>query len=154
MVNHRDRPRNVITFSVRPPEAKYGTASAPAFIERLLAELHEVPGVTGATSDGCAPLTTSCANSSLYIVGRPIPQPGNAPFIRRHYVGPDHFRVLGIPVLRGRAFENTDREGGPRRIINETAAKRFWPNGTPSARVSGLVAEADRTGTIPTQAWR
>ena len=130
-------PRNVITFSVRPPEAKYGTASAPAFIERLLAELREVPGVTGATVDGCAPLTTSCANSSLYIVGRPIPQPGNAPFIRRHYVSPDHFHVLGIPVLRGRAFENTDREGRPAvAIINETAAERFWPNENPiGARV-------------------
>src|SRR5262245_59644059 len=130
-------PRNVITFSVRPPEAKYATASAPAFIERLLGELREVPGVTGATADGCAPLTTSCANSSLYIVGRPIPQPGNAPLIRRHYVSPDHFRVLGIPVLRGRAFENTDREGRPAvAIINETAAKRFWPNENPiGARV-------------------
>jgi putative ABC transport system permease protein len=125
-------PRNVITFSVRPAEAKYGTASAPAFIERLLTELREVPGVVGATVDGCAPLTTSCANSSLYIVGRPVPQPGNAPFIRRHYVGADHFRVLGIPVLRGRAFENTDREGKPAvAIINETAAKRFWPNENP-----------------------
>ena len=96
-----------------------------------------MPGVTGATVDGCAPLTTSCANSSLYIVGRPIPQPGNAPFIRRHYVAADHFRVLGIPVLRGRGFESSDREGKPAvAVINETAAKRFWPNQNPiGARV-------------------
>jgi predicted permease len=125
-------PRNVITFSVQPPEARYGTESAPAFIERLLAELHTVPGVTAATVDGCAPLTASCANSSLYIVGRPVPPPGNAPFIRRHYVSPEHFRVLSIPVLRGRAFENTDRDRRPSvAIINETAARRFWPNQNP-----------------------
>jgi predicted permease len=125
-------PRNVITFSVRPPEARYGTESAPAFIERLLAELHTVPGVVAATVDGCAPLTTSCANSSLYIVGRPVPLPGNAPFIRRHYVSPEHFRVLGIPVLRGRPFENTDRDRRPSvAIINEAAARRFWPNQNP-----------------------
>ena len=125
-------PRNVITFSVRPPEAKYSTAAAPAFIERLLAEVSAVPGVTAATVDGCAPLTLSCANTTLFIAGRPIPRPGEAPPIRRHYVGPDHFRVLSIPLLRGRAFENTDREGHPAvAIINETAARRFWPNQNP-----------------------
>ena len=130
-------PRNVITFSLRPPEARYATARAPAFIERLLTEIQSVPGVAAATVDGCAPLTTSCANSTLYIVGRPIPRLGEAPFIRRHYVGPEHFRVLGIPLLRGRAFEDTDREGRPSvAIINEAAARRFWPNENPiGARV-------------------
>jgi putative ABC transport system permease protein len=125
-------PRNVITFTLRPPEARYDTPSAPAFIERLLGEIGRVPGVSGATVDGCAPLTMSCANSSLYIVGRPVPMPGTAPFIRRHYVGPDHFRVLGIPVIRGRALQPTDRSGHPAvAVINETAARRFWPNGSP-----------------------
>jgi putative ABC transport system permease protein len=125
-------PRNVITFSVRPPEVRYTTATAPAFIERLLATLKSVPGVSEATVDGCAPLTMSCANSSLFIIGRPIPAPGDAPGIRRHYVGPDHFRVLGIPVLSGRPFESTDREGRPAvAIINETAARRFWPDQNP-----------------------
>ena len=125
-------PRNVITFSIRPPEARYATPSAPAFIERLLAEIGSVPGVSAATVDGCAPLTMSCANSSLYIVGRPVPLRGTAPFIRRHYVGPDHFRVLGIPVIRGRVLEASDRDGHPAvAVINETAARRFWPNADP-----------------------
>jgi predicted permease len=122
-------PRNVIAFAIRPPEVRYATADAPLFLERLLASIRGVPGVTAATVDGCAPLGTSCANSSLFIVGRPMPQPGDAPGIRRHYVGPDHFRVLDIPMVRGRPFASTDREGRPAvAIINETAARRFWPN--------------------------
>jgi len=125
-------PRNVLTFSVRPPEARYATEAAPAFIERLLAAVRTVPGVSGATVDGCAPLVMSCARSTLYVLGRPLPAPGNAPPIMRHYVGPDHFRVLGIPVIRGRSFENTDREGHSAvAIINESAARRFWPNENP-----------------------
>ncbi|HUQ80637.1 MAG TPA: ABC transporter permease [Gemmatimonadaceae bacterium] len=125
-------PRNVVTFSVRPPEVRYAPTAAPAFIERLLAAIEAVPGVTAATVDGCAPLTASCANSSLYIVGRAEPRPGDAPGIRRHYVGPAHFRTLAIPVLRGRPFEATDRTGRPAvAIINETAARRFWPNENP-----------------------
>jgi predicted permease len=125
-------PRHVITFSVRPPEVRYPTSVAPAFVERLLSAIQAVPGVTAATVDGCVPLTASCANSSLYIVGRAVPAPGDAPGIMRHYVGPEHFRVLGIPILRGRAFENTDRDGRPAvAVINETAARRFWPNENP-----------------------
>ena len=77
-------PRNVIAFSVRPPEVRYSTQTAPAFVERLLASIERVPGVTAATVDGCAPLVASCANTTLFIAGRPIPQPGEAPPIRRH----------------------------------------------------------------------
>ena len=125
-------PRNVIAFAVRPPEVRYSTQTAPAFIERLLVSLERVPGVTAATVDGCAPLVASCANTTLFIAGRPVPQPGEAPPIRRHYVGPDHFRTLAIPVVRGRAFNSQDREGHPAvAIINETAARKFWPNENP-----------------------
>jgi putative ABC transport system permease protein len=125
-------PRNVIAFSVRPPEVRYATTAAPGFIERLLAAIRTVPGVAGATVDGCAPLVASCANSTLYILGRPLPRPGDAPGIMRHYVAPDHFNVLRIPVVRGRSFATTDREGRPAvAIINETAARRFWPNENP-----------------------
>ena len=125
-------PRNVITFAVRPPEVRYAPTAAPAFIERLLGAIEAVPGVASATVDGCAPLVASCANTSLYIAGRPTPPPGQAPPIMRHYVGPDHFRTLGIPVTRGRPFTSADRDGRAAvAIVNETAARQFWPNGNP-----------------------
>lgn len=125
-------PRHVLTFALRPPDARYATEVAPAFIERLLAALHTIPGVTAATVDGCAPLGTSCANTTLYIAGRPQPRPGDAPPIRRHYVAPEHFRTLGIPIVRGRTFTAADRGGRPGvAIINETAARHFWPNANP-----------------------
>jgi putative ABC transport system permease protein len=125
-------PRNVIAFSLRPPEVRYSPSAAPAFIERLLTSLQNVPGVTSATVDGCAPLVASCANTTLYILGRPVPGPGQAPPIRRHYVGPDHFRTLAIPLVSGRPFNSQDREGRPAvAIINEAAARTFWPNENP-----------------------
>jgi putative ABC transport system permease protein len=65
-------------------------------------------------------------------MGRDQPAPKDAPGVLRHYVGPDHFRALNVPVLRGRAFNTGDRAGAPRvAIINQTAAKRFWPNEDP-----------------------
>jgi putative ABC transport system permease protein len=52
--------------------------------------------------------------------------------VLRHYIAPDHFTTLGIPVLRGRVFTATDVAGAPRvTVISETAARRFWPEEDP-----------------------
>jgi len=124
--------RNLIAFTIRPSDVQNPPSKAPALISRVLDEVRRVPGVDAASVDGCAPLSTGCANSSLYIDGRPWSSPAAAPFVLRHYVGPDHFRVLSTPVLRGRAFTDGDGAGAERvAIINETAAKRFWPNQDP-----------------------
>ena len=124
-------PRNVLTFWVIPSEARIPPATAPAFISRLLDAMMRVPGVRSATVDGGAPLSGS-ANSTLYIVGRPLPAPGQAPGVLRHYVAPDHFRTLGIPVRRGRVFTAADGATAPRvAVISEAAARRFWPDEDP-----------------------
>jgi putative ABC transport system permease protein len=52
--------------------------------------------------------------------------------VLRHYVGPDHFVTLGIPLRRGRAFTPADDADAPRvAVISETAARRFWPDEDP-----------------------
>lgn len=124
-------PDRVLTFWVRPPEARVPPEMAPAFITRLLAALTAVPGVEAATVDGGAPVSGS-ARSTLMIAGRPAVKPDEAPPVLRHYVGPDHFKVLGVPLLRGRVFDAGDVAGRPRvAIISQTAARRFWPDQDP-----------------------
>lgn len=128
-------PDHLLTFVLRPSEVRYDPVHAPALIHRVLLEIDAVPGVVGSTVDGCAPLGTRCANTTLYVVGRPVPAPDAAPEVLRHYVAPDHFRVLGVPLLRGRVFTSADRAGSQRvAIINETAARRFWPQEDPIGR--------------------
>ena len=123
---------HLLTFMVRPSDVRYPAPKAPAFIERVLAEVSRVPGVQAASVDGCTPLATGCANTTLYIMGRDQAKPNDAPGVLRHYVGPDHFRALNVPLLRGRIFNAGDRAGSPRvAIINQTAARRFWPNEDP-----------------------
>ena len=47
-------------------------------------------------------------------------------------VDPGYFSVLGLPLVRGRAFTEADREGAPRVVIvNETLAARLWPGQNP-----------------------
>jgi predicted permease len=124
-------PANVLTFWVIPSEARVPPERAPAFVTSLLESVTRVPGVQSATVDGGAPLSGTAA-SGLFIEGRPAPLPGQAPLVRRHYIGPDHFRTLGIPLLRGRAFAAMDTADAPRvTVISETAARRFWPGEDP-----------------------
>ena len=126
----------VLTFLLQPSEARVPTSAAPAFIGRMLAAITAVPGVVSATVDGGAPVSGT-ARSTLFIAGRPPASPNHAPPVLRHYVAPNHFRTLGIPLLRGRAFSAQDIAGRPRvTIISETAARTFWPNADPiGARV-------------------
>ncbi|HWH50290.1 MAG TPA: FtsX-like permease family protein, partial [Gemmatimonadaceae bacterium] len=125
-------PARVVTFVVRPSEVRYPVAGAAALIDRMLAEIRRLPEVVAASVDGCTPVSTGCASSTLYVVGRPAPRPGEAPPVLRHYVAPDHFRVLGVPLLRGRTFDDADRAGrGNVAIIDELAARRFWPDQDP-----------------------
>ena len=125
-------PEHVLTFWIIPSEAAYPPARAPALIDRVLAEIGRVPGVVAASVDGCTPVSTGCANSTLYVIGRPEPRPQDAPPVLRHYVGPDHFRTLGVPLVRGRIFDRGDRAGRQRvAIINQLAAQRFFPNEDP-----------------------
>jgi putative ABC transport system permease protein len=123
---------HLLTFLIRPSEVKYPVDKAPALLTRVLDEIQRIPDVVGASVDGCVPVGTGCANSTLYVMGRPEPPRDQAPPVLRHYVDPNYFRTLGVPVLRGRAFNNADRAGSARvAVINQTAAKRFWPDEDP-----------------------
>jgi putative ABC transport system permease protein len=127
-------PDRVLTFWVIPSEARFPPAQAAAFVERLVAAIERAPGVDVVTVDGGGPLAGS-ASSTLYIDGRPEPPVGQAPGITRHYVAPNHFRTLGIPLLRGRAFTDGDGAGMPGvAIISQSAAQRFWPDENPIGR--------------------
>ena len=124
-------PENVLTFWVIPSEARIPPATAPSFVSKLIDVVSRVPGVQSVSVDGGAPLAGT-ANSVLYIAGRPATRPSEAPPVLRHYIGPDHFTTLGIPVNRGRVFTPSDVDGAPRvAVISETAARRFWPGQDP-----------------------
>jgi putative ABC transport system permease protein len=126
------RADHLLTFWIRPSEVRVSQRDAPQFISRVLDAIAAVPGVVAASVDGGTPLSGS-ASSTLLVIGRPVPaRLGDAPAIDRHYVAPDHFKTLGIPLVRGRAFTAADDAGRPHvAIISETAARRFWPGADP-----------------------
>jgi predicted permease len=126
-------PQGVLTFSVNPPSSRYLPADGPAIIERLLSSVERVPGVIAATVNRCTPFT-NCARTVVFFPEHPT-DAAHAPAVGRHYVSASYFRTLGIPVLAGRALTDQDRAGRPPvAVINETAARRFWPGESPIGR--------------------
>jgi len=120
-------PRGVLTFRVAPPAARYQPADGPVVLERLLTSLQHAPGVAVAAVNRCTPLSASCSYSSLHLPGR-----ADAPDVERHYISPDYFRALGIPLVAGRVFTNQDREGRPGvAVVSAATARRVWPGQNP-----------------------
>jgi len=121
----------ILTFLIRPADARVPVAAAPAYIDRMLASITTLPGVVSATVDGGAPVSGT-GRSTLFFAGRDDQDPARAPAVLRHYVAPAHFATLGIPLLRGRAFAATDDAQHPGvAVISASAAREFWPDQDP-----------------------
>jgi putative ABC transport system permease protein len=129
-------PDGLITLNVAGPFRESGDpaaahAIAAPLLEQVLERAQAVPGVSAATLSFCTPFMW-CSTTPLYIDGVAT---DDAPIVGRHYVAPDHFRTLGIPLLRGRVLSVEDRPGRPRvAVINEAAARQFWPGEDPIGR--------------------
>ena len=124
---------DVLTFWVRPPGSRYPPAAGPATLDRLLTRVQAVPGVESAAVNRCVPFG-GCSNTILFLADRPVDR-DNAPSVGRHYISADYFRTLGIPIVAGRALTAGDRGGTPPvAVVNESAARRFWPGENPIGR--------------------
>jgi putative ABC transport system permease protein len=124
---------NRLTFRVELPRGRYGTpAKWSPFMDALTARLEALPGVIAAGGTSWLPLADSGGSNGLYVEGRPLPQPGESTFAIYRLATPGYFRAMGITIVRGRAFDNTDTVTSPRvGIVNETLAARTWPNEDP-----------------------
>jgi putative ABC transport system permease protein len=124
-------PAGIITLRLSGSDREHGAAPA-GLHERILERVQALPGVESATVAFCPPFS-QCSSTFVHFADRP--ESATPPLVGRHYVGPDHFRTLGIPVKRGRALTAEDRAGRPRvAVINETAARELWPDEDPIGR--------------------
>jgi predicted permease len=116
-----------ITMRVALPEARYATAAARGdFFARLLAETQTLPGVESVSLGAGVPPNTGIIFGALEVEGQP-PANGGAPAaFGGGGVAPGFFRTLGMRVIEGREFVESDR-GASVAIVNAAAAKRWWP---------------------------
>ncbi len=122
-------PRAVALVEVSPEMGRLSRDAATAYFDETLRRVNALPGVSAAAMAHVMPLAFGGSRTSIEIEGY---TPGRDEDMELNFVRitPDYFRTLGIRVLEGRPFDERDGNGQPERIIvNETMAKRFWPDG-------------------------
>ncbi|MEY2561361.1 MAG: hypothetical protein QOG51_1776 [Verrucomicrobiota bacterium] len=126
-------PRNILTMTVALPSVRYDKEEKiNAFYDRLLAKVSALPSVTAASIGVNVPFDDSEWDSSFHITGTPPHQRGQEPSAEINMISPDYFRVLGMPILRGRAFGPQDVADKPGVvIIDESLAARYFPGQDP-----------------------
>jgi putative ABC transport system permease protein len=130
-------PDNVLTLVLSPSYAKYppGSPQRRTYFQESLTRVQTLPGVQSASLTSFLPLAGSGGNRSFKIEGRPPFEPGKEPSAQDNLVSHDYFRTMGIEMRAGRAFTEQDGvEAPPVVIINETMARRFFPNENPIGR--------------------
>ncbi|HSR70303.1 MAG TPA: ABC transporter permease [Acidobacteriota bacterium] len=113
---------------------RYETDRQPRldFFRRLLEEVRSQPGVRAASTVWIPPLTDNAVITSFTIQGRPEPPPGQHPGAEMRVVGDRYFSTVGIPLLKGRAFDDTDLpESQKVAVISKAMADRHWPDSDP-----------------------
>jgi putative ABC transport system permease protein len=165
-------PQSVITVRTRLPSPndpnidKYATASQEApFIRELIRRCAMLSGVEEVAIGDTAsiPLDESLRNLKLIsegqffltVEGRDV-QSDQSTVVERSSVSPSYFHLLGMPLLRGRLFNESDNDNTPQvAIINQAMAQSYWPNedplgkrfksvkaGAPWITVVGVIANA------------
>jgi putative ABC transport system permease protein len=95
-------------------------------------KLAALPGAQSAAAINIIPAQGGNWGTSLEIEGVPSDDPNNPPSSDYRTATEGIFATLGVPILKGRAFSDADREGSlPVAIVTESFARRFWPNADP-----------------------
>ena len=124
------RPEHVLSAQLVLPRVKYPESAAIlAFADRLLPAVAAIPGVTSVGLVNPLPLSQEGWQTDFWVEGAPVPTRGEVPNSDYHVVGGDYFKAMGIALVHGRLFDDSDRaDSAPVALVNETLARRFWPH--------------------------
>lgn len=126
-------PKNVLTMEQALPQLKYARGKPVAdFYAELLRRVQSLPGVEAAAVTSILPLSGTNSDSSFDIEGRDSRITKIPPDEEYRVVSPDYFKVLQVPLISGRFFDQREVADGPKSvIINQAFAKKWFPNQDP-----------------------
>jgi predicted permease len=158
---------NVITLSIAPQLNGYNTARSVALVDQLRERFAGLPGVRGVGSSEIATLTGTDNGANITIEGKKE-LPEDLQHVEYDGVSPKYFSTLGVALVEGREFTESDTGNGPKvAIVNESMVKRFFPEGhalgarfawggrkvTPNITIVGVVKDTKqshvRDGNVP-----
>jgi putative ABC transport system permease protein len=152
-------PNHLLTMEIRLTGKKYIDVSqwestglnvirpqVGLFCGQVLERVKALPGVESAAVIDWLPMSEDAEHfpQGFTIVGQPGAPPGQRPRVLFSSVSPDYFRVMSIPVRRGRSLTEQDTENAPWVVvINEAMARKFWPHQDAIGQVTTLGTTPD-----------
>ena len=126
---------DVLAMNVSLPTVKYAKPEQQiVFFDELLRRVRELPGVRDAAISAAQPLSWKRITPVLP-EGQPNVPLSQRPFIDIEAISPQWFGTMRVPLRSGRDFTAADDARSPKVVIvNETAARRFWPNQNPLSK--------------------
>jgi predicted permease len=123
--------RNLLTMNITLPPARYSQGPQMiAFFREVVRQVSNLPGVRSAAISSTLPLTTVRVSPALP-EGQPAVPLAERPLFNIQTLSPGYAATMRLPLLAGREF--TDHDELPQRVlvVNQTLARRFWPNQNP-----------------------
>ena len=132
-------PRGLLTARMSLQGERYGTsADLNRFFEQALEGIRRIPGVQSASVVNCVPIERGL-NMNVDVIDGPEHFEGMATLTDWRYAGLDYFKTMGIPVVAGRGFVESDRAGAPPvAVVNEAFARHFFRNTNPIGHHIGM----------------
>jgi macrolide transport system ATP-binding/permease protein len=137
-------PRNLLTVRLDPRQIGYTSERSALFFDELERRLHALPGVEQVTTAFSSPMGYLFDACTLFPddTVREADDPQNS--VSCNSVGSGYFETMRIPLVRGRGFTPQDDDGSVRvAVVNETMARRQWPNQDPIGKRLRLERRGD-----------
>jgi predicted permease len=140
-IGYDPTPLSFLSFNLRM--IGYDQPRATALKDRALETIAALPGVVAVSYATRLPLAPDITMDGIKIPGRHSASDQSTP-VDRVAVGPNYFQTVGVPIVSGREFTAEEiREGLRVAVINETMARRYWPDGSAIGRRFHLGELAD-----------
>jgi putative ABC transport system permease protein len=139
-------PRNLLTFQVGLPRAKYGKDAAQmALFRDLLLRIRSLPGVRSVSMENFPPLTGMGSATGVHIIGEPKRGASDLPVSGVRVIGPDYFRTMGIPLLSGRSFdERESMQASHVVVVNQAFVDKYLRGENPIGKKVSIYMHDDK----------
>ena len=137
---------HLLTWQMNIPARLSNNNDRLAYYRDFFARMESLPGVVAVGGTTRVPLGSTSVSTTVQIEGRPVPQ-AELPEVQFRRAMHNYFEAMGIPVRRGRSFNENDVVNAPYvAVINETMARKLFPNEDP-------IGKHIRTGPAATGPW-
>jgi predicted permease len=138
------RTSHLLMASFNPTLARYTPERSKEFYKLLLERARNLTGVKSAALTQAVPMLPGGDTSRLVPEGVKLPPGTEAISVMSNTVSEDYFDALNVPIVQGRAFQETDRaESRPVAIVNELFARKYYPNQSPIGKRLRLKGDKD-----------